>query len=87
MSPVLQIEYNGSAAGTEEKEAESLDFGGIFALKNPKNVLSGTGHLIRNVLTGVTVGVGSLVAFPAWGAKEDGVRGFVTGLGKGARAG
>lgn len=58
----------------------------IFALKKPKNVISGTGDCMRNVLTGVAMGVGALVVAPVVGAKEEGVKGFFTGVAKGAGA-
>ena len=85
---ILRIKYAGppGAPAVPEDSEGGFDLGDLFALKRPKNVLSGAGHLVRNVLTGVAVGVGSLFVAPAMGAREDGVRGFVTGMGKGACA-
>lgn len=85
---MLQIEYHGPLVAPVVPEDSDPSFGlsDLFALKRPKNVLSGAGHLVHNVLTGVALGVGSLFMAPAMGAREDGVRGFVTGVGKGVCA-
>ncbi|KAJ1639099.1 hypothetical protein T492DRAFT_857194 [Pavlovales sp. CCMP2436] len=80
----LQLTYNGAPAeGDPVADEQRFELGELFALKRPKNAVSGTVHLVRNVLTGVVVGVSSLVVAPIMGAQEDGARGFVTGLGKG----
>lgn len=78
MAPPLALKYSGPA-----EDGPGFDFGDLFALKRPKNAVSGTVHLVRNVLTGVVVGVGSLIVVPAMGAREDGPRGFATGVAKG----
>lgn len=79
---MLRLEYNGAPAAADD-EGPGFGLGDLFALKRPKNVVSGTVHLVRNVLTGVAVGVTSLVVAPALGAREDGARGFASGLAKG----
>lgn len=79
-----QITYTGAPAAEDAADDEpSLDLGQLFALKSPKNAVAGTGQCVRNVLTGVAVGVGSLVAAPIMGAKMEGAKGFAKGLGAG----
>lgn len=78
----MLLDYHGPPVA----DADGPELGGLgdlFALKSPKDAMSGTIHLVRNVLTGVVVGVSSLVVAPAIGAKEDGARGFATGVVKG----
>ncbi|CCW65207.1 unnamed protein product [Phytomonas sp. EM1] len=56
---------------------------GIFAQGNPKHALEGLGDGVRNVATGVGLGVAALVTTTSAGASQEGALGAAKGLGAG----
>eukprot|EP00887_Chlorella_sp_A99_P007866 scaffold20.g7866.t1 len=71
-------------AGREaDGQDQELDFNDIFSLRKPKNAAAGFSSGAKSVVKGVLAGAVGLVAAPAIGAHQDGLRGFA----KGAAAG
>ena len=79
------------APSTPEREAASdstltdpvLEPDSLFSLRKPRNVATGALSGLKSVIKGTAMGAASLVAAPVMGARENGTRGFLQGLGTG----
>ncbi|KPI90314.1 hypothetical protein ABL78_0541 [Leptomonas seymouri] len=60
------------------------DITSLFASRNPKHALQGVSDAVRNVVTGVGLGMAGIAAGTYGGAKEDGWKGMAKGFGAGA---
>ena len=69
---------------TDEQVDTTLEeITGLFANRNPKHVLHGMSDAVRNVATGVGLGLAGVAAGTYGGAKEGGWKGAAKGLGAG----
>ena len=59
------------------------DLDGVFSTRRPKDLGAGLSSGLQSAAKSVALGAGALLAAPAIGAREDGARGFVKGLGLG----
>ena len=59
------------------------DLDGVFSTRKPKDLGAGLSSGLQSAAKSVALGAGALLAAPAIGAREDGARGFVKGLGLG----
>ena len=56
---------------------------GLFSLRRPRDLWGGTVSGLKNIGKGVGSGIGVLVAAPCAGARQEGVTGFMKGVGVG----
>ena len=56
---------------------------GLFSLRKPRDAWAGSVSGLKNVGKGLLGGVGTIVGAPIVGAKKEGVKGFLKGLGVG----
>jgi hypothetical protein len=78
---------SGEAAQTQTEEDVNTtldDITSLFANRSPKHALHGLSDAVRNVATGVGLGVASVAAGTYSGAKEGGWAGAAKGFGAGA---
>ena len=70
-------------AGKEGSEAADLDGAALFSTRRPKDVGAGMASGAKTIMKGVVASAIGLVAAPVMGAREEGVKGFVKGMGMG----
>ena len=70
-------------AGKEGSEAADLDGAALFSTRRPKDMGAGMASGAKTIVKGVVAGAIGLVAAPVMGAREEGVKGFVKGMGMG----
>ncbi|KAF0718351.1 Aste57867_1748 [Aphanomyces stellatus] len=74
-APPLQI-----GSGQPEEHMESMDMPQIFSTRAPRDAAAGFSSGLKNMGKGLAAGVGSFVAMPILGAREQGFVGFAKGL-------
>ena len=79
MSSALAL-IGDDAAKKEESLDEALG-GALFSMRRPRNATAGVSSGLKSAAKGVGMGVVGLVAAPMLGAKENGIKGFLAGLG------
>ncbi|ETV98080.1 hypothetical protein H310_09364 [Aphanomyces invadans] len=75
-APPLQIKDDCP----EESSNELADMPQIFSTRAPRDAAAGLSSGLKNMGKGLAAGVGSFVAMPIIGAKEQGIFGFAKGL-------
>ena len=72
----------GGDAPKEGDDTVDLD-AALFSTRRPKDVSAGMASGAKTIMKGVVAGAIGLVAAPVMGAREEGVKGFVKGMGMG----
>eukprot|EP00928_Gymnodinium_smaydae_P010723 TRINITY_DN14036_c0_g1_i2.p1 TRINITY_DN14036_c0_g1~~TRINITY_DN14036_c0_g1_i2.p1 ORF type:complete len:896 (+),score=164.92 TRINITY_DN14036_c0_g1_i2:99-2786(+) len=75
------VEANARAQA--EAELTQAIFSSVVSIRKPRDAIAGVVGGVKNVAVGVGVGVASLVVRPYIGAKSNGPKGFVLGVGWG----
>ncbi|CAK4726299.1 unnamed protein product [Aphanomyces euteiches] len=70
-------------SGQPEDAMDKIEMPQIFSTRAPRDAAAGLSSGLKNMGKGVAAGLGSLVAMPILGAREQGVVGFAKGLAAG----
>lgn len=80
---VMTAAVQESSYPAEGEEGEESGLSYWLSGEQPKHAVSGLSQAVANIGAGVAGGVGTLLAMPILGAREEGATGFVKGLGAG----
>ncbi|KAI8612476.1 X-domain of DnaJ-containing-domain-containing protein [Chytriomyces sp. MP71] len=76
------LRLTGGEEGPEHGDGPSL-IGDVLSTRRPKDAAAGLSSGLKNIGKGVAGGLASLMVLPVEGARQDGIKGFATGLGLG----
>ncbi|EAN83417.1 hypothetical protein, conserved [Trypanosoma cruzi] len=85
-SKAHQAEQEASKTPERGEVSAGFPLGNVFALQEPKHALAGLSGAAQNLVVGVGVGLGSLLALPVVNGHRDGAKGVAKGVAMGVAA-